>query len=57
VNPQAFPPLSMAAVELYNQRLKYLQFQQQQNENAQTGRTGVEPVDLAAVGQPEEGGR
>lgn len=54
VNPQAFPQLSQAAVELYNQRVQYLTFQDQQNENAQTGRTGVEPVDLAAVGQPEE---
>lgn len=51
VNPNAFPPLSPAAVELYNSRLKYLQFQAQQVENAATGRKGVQPVDLEMVGR------
>jgi hypothetical protein len=53
VNAPAFPPLSEAAVALYNSRLEYLQFQAQQRENAATGRKGVQEVDLETVGRPE----
>jgi hypothetical protein len=53
-NPAAFAPLGAASMALMEERVKYLEFQSQQQENAVTGRTGVEPVDLRVVGA--EGG-
>jgi hypothetical protein len=40
-------PISQAMVE---NRLKYLEFQQQQMANADIGRTGAEPVDPRRIG-------
>ena len=55
-NPAAFPPISPATQALIENRMKYLQFQGQQMENAQIGRMGTEPVNLTQV-QGEEPGR
>jgi hypothetical protein len=53
-NPGAFPELSPAAAALIQEQVEFLQFQMQQLENADTGRTGVKETDLATVGM--EGG-
>lgn len=47
-NPQAFPPISQAAAVIAQNRMKYLQQQATQMENAVIGRTGAAPVDLNA---------
>jgi len=41
-NPQAFAPMTQAAMLLIGERVKYLRFQVQQGENAVTGRLGVD---------------
>lgn len=60
-NPQAFGPVSLAAQAILENRIKYLQFQAQQAQNAIIGRVGATPTDMnklaAAPGQqPAEGG-
>lgn len=49
--PQAFAPLTPASVAIYNNRVKYLGFQQQQMANADTGRVGTEPVDFNEIAE------
>jgi hypothetical protein len=49
-NPSAFYPLSPASQAILDNRMKYLQFQVQQQQNAITGKFGTEPVDTAQVG-------
>lgn len=48
-NPQAFAPLSPAAQALLENRVKYLQQQATQADNAVIGRIGAKPVELAEV--------
>jgi hypothetical protein len=48
-NPQAFAPPSAAAQALLENRVKYLQQQAAQVENATIGRIGAKPVELAEV--------
>jgi hypothetical protein len=55
-NPQAFPPVSQAAAALIGDYLKNLEQMGSQQQNAITGRTGVEPTDLAALGQEKSMG-
>jgi hypothetical protein len=43
-NPGAYGPLSPASVAMIENYMKYLNFQIEQNQNANIGRTGVEPV-------------
>lgn len=47
-NPAAFPEMTAAVRLLAQNRLKYLTQQVTQQQNAQIGRTGAAPVDLAA---------
>lgn len=53
-NPGAFAPLQPASQAILQNRIKYLQFQAQQNENAQTGRIGTEPLTPDNLGVQEE---
>ncbi len=48
-NPAAYSPLSAMSRLIYDNRIKYLEFQSQQIENADVGRVGTEPVDQAAM--------
>ena len=42
--PQEFSPVSPASIKIIENRMKYLGFQIQQQQNAQTGRLGTEPL-------------
>lgn len=48
-NPAAYPPVSPIAQAMVENRMKYLTFQQQQMQNADTGRMGTTPVDPGEV--------
>lgn len=49
--PAAFPPMSPASQMIIQNRMKYLQFQNQQMANAETGRVGTEPVSPQQIAQ------
>jgi hypothetical protein len=53
-NPSAFYPLSPASQAILDNRMKYLEFQVQQQKNAITGKFGTEPVDTAMIGAEGE---
>jgi hypothetical protein len=48
-NPAAYPPVSPIAMAMIENRMKYLQFQQSQMQNASIGRVGTEPVKAQEV--------
>jgi hypothetical protein len=54
-NPQAFPPVSQAAAALLQDYIANLEQMSVQQQNATTGRTGVEQTDLAALSQERAG--
>ena len=43
-NPMAYEQMNEVSRAIYERRVAYLSFQVQQIENAETGRTGAEPV-------------
>lgn len=49
-NPAAYPPVSPISQAMVENRMKYLTFQQQQQQNADIGRVGTEPVRPEEVG-------
>jgi hypothetical protein len=55
-NPQAFPPISMAAAAIIGDYRANLEQMAAQQTNAITGRTGVEPTDLSQIGMTDDGG-
>jgi len=56
-NPQAFAPISPAVQAILENREKYLMQQATQAQNAEIGRVGAAPVDLANVEAGAEVGR
>lgn len=58
-NPGAYPPVSPISQAMVENRAKYLEFQTQQQQNADIGRVGTEPVRPEDVGgrMSEVGGR
>ncbi len=48
-NPQAFPPISPVSQAMLQNRVKYLEQQASQEQNAVIGRVGAKPVDVDAV--------
>jgi hypothetical protein len=54
-NPAAFAPLTQASALLIEERMKYLEFQAKQMENAVTGRIGVDTGKTDAKMTGEEG--
>lgn len=54
-NPQAFPPISMAAAAIISDYRANLEQMAAQQQNAITGRTGVKQTDLSALGAEAQG--
>jgi hypothetical protein len=56
-NPQAFPPISPISEAMLQNRVKYLEQQATQEQNAVIGRVGAKPVDVDAVAaEAQQGG-
>jgi hypothetical protein len=56
--PQEFGAVSPASIKIIENRMKYLTFQLQQQENAQTGRLGTKPLgpeEMMTEGEAEQG--
>lgn len=55
-NPQAFGPLTPAAMAIIENRMKFLSHQAEQMQNAVIGRTGTKPVFEEGIGRKEAQG-
>ena len=51
--PQAFSPVSEASIKIIQNRMKYLEFQITQQQNAQIGRMGTEPLSNEDISNTE----
>jgi hypothetical protein len=55
-NPGAFPPVSAVSMAMLQNRIKYLEQQATQENNAVIGRVGAAPVDVDQVAQEQQEG-